>query len=388
MQAADTYRDQLQPDEQATLDAYLKELAKAKAVVAAGSGGGGPGGHPAGDGAGRCSASLPAGATGCDPVARPASRRLPVRPPANQLPPTVDTKQRGRWLLHEAREQLHLGNYDLAQQKVDEAEALDIKWGLFDDTPAKVTEEIKKSRPKVAAASAKTAANQPHDRRTARNKLQEARTALDNRQFEQAEAIALDVKRWGLTYGLFEDNPDKVAAAARALRRRDKIRNTPPREQSSQGVYDILVQESRQLMSVGKLDEAEAKARMAQRMNVVPPLTADRAESVLHEIAMARAQTGAGGDRVATGRGGPPVSKMEREANELLAKGDQEAAAAKFSEAERLSAGESLAAVNARQSVPDRPASDPAVQQIAATGSEPGTRPGRAGGQSGAAPAA
>ena len=90
---------------------------------------------------------------------------------------------------------------------------------------------------------------------------QEARTALDNRQFEQAEAIALDVKKWGLTYGLFEDNPDKVAAAARALRRRDKIRNTPPREQSSQGVYDILVQESRQLMSVGKLDEAEAKAR-------------------------------------------------------------------------------------------------------------------------------
>ena len=43
----------------------------------------------------------------------------------------------------------------------------------------------------------------------------------------------------------------------------------------------------------GKLDEAEAKARQAQRMNVVPALTADRAESVLHEIAMARRQTGA-----------------------------------------------------------------------------------------------
>jgi hypothetical protein len=37
LQAADTYRDQLQPDEQATLDAYLKELAKAKAVVAKGT---------------------------------------------------------------------------------------------------------------------------------------------------------------------------------------------------------------------------------------------------------------------------------------------------------------------------------------------------------------
>ena len=225
----------------------------------------------------------------------------------------------------------------------------------------------------MAAASAKTAANEPHNRRTAKVKLQEARTALDNRQFEQAEAIALEVKRWGLTYGLFEDNPDKVAAAARALRRRDKIRNTTPREQSSQGVYDILVQESRQLMSVGKLDLAEAKARQAQRMNVVPPLTADRAEAVLHEIAMARATTGVRLPIAArTGRGEADASvKMEREANELLAKGDQNAAAAKYSEAERLSAGESLLAVSAKQSVPDRPASDPAVQQIAATGPGP-----------------
>ena len=28
-----------------------------------------------------------------------------------------------------------------------------------------------------------------------------------------AEAIAIDVKGWGLSYGMFEDNPDKVAGA-------------------------------------------------------------------------------------------------------------------------------------------------------------------------------
>src|SRR5262249_22274297 len=149
-------------------------------------------------------------------------------------------------------------------------------------------DEIKKARPKAVAAAPASEAGQPHDRRAAKAKLREARTLLNNRQFEQAEAIALEVKQWGLSYGLFEDTPDKVAAPARALRRRDKIRNTSPREQSSQGVYDILVQESRQLMRAGRLDEAEAKARLAQKMDVVPPLTADRAESVLHEIAMAR----------------------------------------------------------------------------------------------------
>ena len=179
---------------------------------------------------------------------------------------------------------------------------LEIEWGLFDDTPAKVTDDIHKARPKTVAAAKANRSALPHDRRTARIKLKEARTALENRQFEQAEAIALDVKQWNLTYSLFEDNPDKVAAAARALRRRDKIRNTPTRDQSSQGVYDLLVQESRQLISVGRLDEAEAKARQAQRMNVVPPLTADRAESVLHDLAMARAQKGhRGADPGATG---------------------------------------------------------------------------------------
>ncbi len=225
-----------------------------------------------------------------DPRPRRALRLLwPDRPARNRSPPTIDTKQRGRWLLHEAREQLHLGNYDVAQHKVDEAEALDIKWGLFDDTPAKVTEEIKKARPKVGRRHRAPRLSQPHDRRTAKAKLREARAALNNRQFEQAESIALEVKAWGLSYGLFEDNPTRwrrrhvhcVDATRSAIRR--------PREQSSQGVYDILVQESRQLISVGKLDEAEAKARQAQRMNVVPPLTADRAESVLHEIAMAKA---------------------------------------------------------------------------------------------------
>ena len=359
LQAADTYREQLQPDEQATLDAYLKELAKARSALA--------------------SRAASPSATPEVPTGRPVSPAAPVgvRPVvataanpaiADQNPASADTRQRGRWLLHEAREQLHLGNYDTAQQKVDEAEALDVKWGLFDDTPAKVTEEIKKLRPRIVTPTGGTAAYQSHDRRTARSKLHEARAALANRQFEQAEAIALDVKKWGLSYGFLEDNPDKVASAARALRRRDKLRNTPSREQSSQGVYDILVQESRQLISIGKLDEAEAKARMAQRMNVVPPLTADRAESVLHEIAMARAQKA---PATIASRSAPeaPVLKMEREANALLAKGDHDAAAAKFSEADRIATGESPAAITA--AVATNRTSDPEVRQIAATDPNP-----------------
>ena len=102
-------------------------------------------------------------------------------------------------------------------------------------------------RPGPRPSPPRPGATSTKDRTTAKAKLKEARAAIAAKQFEQAEAIALDVKSWNLSYGMFEDNPDKVAAAARALRRRDALRNSSPREQPSQGVYDVLVQEARQL---------------------------------------------------------------------------------------------------------------------------------------------
>jgi type II secretory pathway component GspD/PulD (secretin) len=328
------YRDQLQPDEQKMLDAYLTELTKVQqakkavptyATAPTAAAPAGPAGAPAATNGmpGRPAAASPFGnGRAIEPQAL-AGADAPAASP-------VETKQKARWLLHQAREQILLGNYDEAQKKADAADAMDVKWGLFDDTPAKVGEDITKARPKATVAKAGTS-DAPHDRRAAKAKLREARTMLNDRNFEQAEAIALDVKKWGLSYGMLEDTPDKVAAAARALRHRDKIRNTPAREQSSQGVYDVLVQEARQLMAAGKLEEAESKARKAQKMDVVPGLTTDRAESVLHEIAMAKAQK----PTAVLAKNDANAQKLEREANELLAKGDQAGAIAKFAESER-----------------------------------------------------
>ncbi len=90
---------------------------------------------------------------------------------------------------------------------------MNIKWGLFDDTPDKVAEALEKARPKAIAATAKDG-SLPHNRATAKARLKEARTLLASNQYEQAEAVALDVKSWGLSYGMFEENPEKVAAAA------------------------------------------------------------------------------------------------------------------------------------------------------------------------------
>ena len=73
-------------------------------------------------------------------------------------------------------------------------------------------------------STCKPAPSLPHNRENARALLREARAALANHQIDQAEAIAQEVKSWNLSYSFFGDNPDKVAAAARALRMRDKGR--------------------------------------------------------------------------------------------------------------------------------------------------------------------
>ena len=296
----------------------------------------------------------------------------PARGGAGDVAITPDVKQHAVWLLHEAREQMAQGNFNAAEKKIAEAEAIDIKWGLFDDTPTKVRTDLNKERPKSLASTSKRAQSLPHNRENAHALLREARAVLANHQIDQAEAIAQEVKSWNLSYSFFGDNPDKVAAAARALRKRDKIRTTPTRERARQGVYDVLVQESRQLMKLGKLNEAEAKALQAQRRNVVPALTADRAESVLHDIAMARVRSGSGSP-AATPAAEAPSLVAEHEANDLLNKGDQAKAAAKFVESEKLRDKESGRAAIGQALATAAPSVDASIQK--SSGAESATEP-------------
>jgi type II secretory pathway component GspD/PulD (secretin) len=438
--AAQMYRDQLTESEQTVLDAYLSESTKPReGKPQEGTGASAPetatetaAAPPSGSGAGAAEGSpgsspvSPAAAVSDIPPAV-ASAPSPVEmPPAETLSPpptaagaqvptpaqmmasnaadqtpgtsagrveTTDTKQKARWMLQAAREQIRQGNYDEAGKLVEQVRGLNVHWGLFDDTPAKVTADLEKARPKAKIASVP---NQPRDRKTAKAKLKDARVALANNQFEAAEAIALEVKAWNLNYGWIEDNPDKVAAAARALRRRDQLRHRGPKEQPSQGIYDLLVQESRQLMAMGQWDQAEAKARQAQRMNVVPSLTADRAETVLHDLAMLKARQASpaapadGATALAAAPAGaeaPPAGPVpasvavEREANELLARGDTVGATARFTEADRLRAQEQRAPGTAPIDPADpvatvamaapAPSEDPSVQKVEGANTRP-----------------
>src|SRR5208283_3036153 len=206
--AAQMYRDQLQQDDQTMLDAYLNELSKVRALTTAGS--------TATDGAGPAKtaaspamapaavqaapamtpaspAMAPAGVRAAQPTtpaspamapaavqaapamtpaspamtpaavqAAPATTSViqsgdPARGGAGDVAITPDVKQHAVWLLHEAREQMAQGNFDAAEKKIAEAEAIDIKWDLFDDAPAKVRTDLNKGRPKNLASTSKPA---------------------------------------------------------------------------------------------------------------------------------------------------------------------------------------------------------------------------------------
>jgi len=312
LKVANDYRDQLNSADQAQLDDYRAKLSPAPTDASV----------------------MPASATSVTPAAPASAANSAHRTLNPTYRGTTDAKQEARFKLLSAKEQMRMGNYDDADKLVAQVRQMPVKWGLFDETPDKVGEAIAKARPKMAGGAAATTG--AHDKATATAKLKEARNLLAANQFEQAEAIALDVESWGLSYGRWEEKPSSLAAKARVLRNRDKTRSLPVKQQPSQGVYDVLVAESRHLMAVNQLDQAETKARQAMKMSVVPSLTTDRAEAVLSAIADARS-----GSNPAAKAGAESASVVaERQANELLAKGQSVEAASKLVEAERLKAQE------------------------------------------------
>jgi hypothetical protein len=148
---------------------------------------------------------------GESPVRQTQTWRAPAEP-----------KQRARWLLQRARENMVRKDYNAAAAYITEAKAIPVKWSVFDETPERVAEALAKARVKAGLA-ASPEQPQPRDRRAARLKLREARTALAAKELDKAEAIVNEVKSWNLHFGLFDDTPDKVNLAVAEVRRRETV---------------------------------------------------------------------------------------------------------------------------------------------------------------------
>ena len=311
--AADQYRDLLTADEAATLDRYKALLAKVPAV----------------DGAVKAASTAAPASTPSKPAAAPIGGSM------GRTGPSSDMKQQARWLLATAREQVRQGNLEEADKKLAEARALNIKWGLFElDTPTKLAEGIAKAK----AAQPKPGAAATGDKATARAKLKQARDLLAKNDVAGAEALAGEVGGWGLSYGMMDDSPRKIADAARALRAREQRRQKGAKAQPNQEMYDTLVAEGRAMLTAGRLDEAEDRARQAARLGVTPGVASDKAENVMRDVAAARAHApattpGVVDPAVAMVAATPSASAVaERQADQMLANGDDAGAKAKYLE--------------------------------------------------------
>lgn len=265
-----------------------------------------------------------------------------------------DSKQKGRWLLKTAREHISRGEFDQAMTTIGEVERLNLKWGLLEDSPSKARKDLVSARSRSSA----TTGMKTGDRDTAKNQLRVAREMIERNQLEQAEKVAREVDAWKIRYGQYDDTPTKVLDAIRAIRQRDAIRGVGSKASMTGSVYETLVKDARDLMAKGDYVQARNKANQARGLNVYPPATADRAESVLYDIDRTESKkVAAAGSAIVSNKppktdsavaltsgtndsapmiGEPPSVKAERLANEALARGDKDQAAVLYTEAERL----------------------------------------------------
>src|SRR5262249_49853406 len=80
----------------------------------------------------------PAAAAVKDAPAGPGSKSLTIGGTVTWRD-TRDTKQKARWLLQLAREQILRKQFDAAANTIAEASELNVRWGYFDETPAKMS---------------------------------------------------------------------------------------------------------------------------------------------------------------------------------------------------------------------------------------------------------
>ena len=400
--AAQLYRDQLSEKDQQVLDAYMAQMAKAPAdgtvapaaVAAPADGLGSPVAAESSQGVVRTPPVDPTAPAEVAPsqevmplAAPPAMEPAPaqasgVAPARAPVPPSItqaavpeeatrvasiDKKSRGRWLLLTARDQLRKGDYAGAEAKVIEARSLNIRWGLFDDTPFKVSEAIAKARPKAAASADASASSGSHDRRTAKSPAEAGSCAhrqkpvragggdCDRRQVVETRLQLLRRQpRQGRCRGT-RTAPSRFDSKQRAARTVEPDGLRPPCARISGADGSRPVRRGRGEGFQGPADECRSRPCVRQ--------------GVRRPARPGDAQGGPGsGCRAAggwDGRAGEPLV-AEREGNDLLQKGQQAAAGAKFALAARLRAQEAVQASGGVLAATQPMTGDPTVRKATA----------------------
>ncbi|RMG35689.1 MAG: hypothetical protein D6725_12045, partial [Planctomycetota bacterium] len=310
--------------------------------------------------------------------------------------PRMADRQRARQLLQRARAALKAGRLDEAARLAQQAEALNLSYGLFDDRPDLVLADIRRaaaestpqiaertSQPDTSGTDARSGAEDAHEH--AQRLLRQARTALRAGQLALAEQKAKQAAALNVQYGPFDDRPQDVLAEIarrRAATKPSAVASAPtpqpvkrsgtagaqtapgtaqPAVANAESPQDPLadrarreerqrqlqanrrqalqwLREARAALRAGDAKRAEQLARQAQKLEVNYGVLDDRPERVLAEIEKLR---GARDDRSVA-----QAERMEenrhraltllREARDAIKRGDLQTALQKAKQAQQL----------------------------------------------------
>ncbi|MCA8995786.1 MAG: hypothetical protein KDA80_02345 [Planctomycetaceae bacterium] len=229
----------------------------------------------------------------------------PSAQPAD-MPTKGEERERALGMLRDARDLLSTGNLDAAQEMVSQAETLDVAYGLFDDRPDLVQQEIRTAQaqrmmdqPALATAPAASAAPQSsvqEQKAAAIQDLASAREAMRNGDLNSAGEYLSQAESRDVTYGLFEDRPETarqdldrlIAARTSSQQPSTNIASTKSNPgMSLEGLKNEaskLLTEARSALEAGKFEVARAKAEQAATYDVAYGLFEDSPERLLAEI--------------------------------------------------------------------------------------------------------
>jgi type II secretory pathway component GspD/PulD (secretin)/tetratricopeptide (TPR) repeat protein len=235
----------------------------------------------------------------------------PPPDPAKPVPGSLEATRAAVELIKQARQALVAGDSAKAKKLNDQARALkpDLHW--WDDNPEKVQVDIAKveakTKPTTTQVSATAPAKEPVDKNKPLTKeeavalVKKGRTLLAENKIDEATKVWLKSRSTTLSWGLFEDTPEKLHQDI------DKARVKRDREEAAK----VLVQ-ARRLYEEGKYDEASKAAYRAQKLHGAYNIweLGDRPERVLADIETAKIRI-AKGQPVEIVKRSPPAKPAE-----------------------------------------------------------------------------
>ncbi len=204
----------------------------------------------------------------------PVDQVSPVRPPAGGSPRGADRIKSDEMLIG-ARRALALGDVRRAQSLVDQARATGVRYGMHEDSPAKI---------EAAIQQYESLMDQPTERRDtegyrrqyARLLMDQAEALMQWNQYGEAERLALEAGRQRITWGPLDAKPETLLRQIDAARSESRGATELAHDSSGASEPSMAAKQkaarmlhyAREALSAGDLVRAENLARQAERMQV------------------------------------------------------------------------------------------------------------------------